>query len=71
MDSVESVEITNELAEELQRLWKETGKGKISVQEARKRLQKAKDHGCLLLPDCSKCPKVRECPVLNLEGGQQ
>lgn len=68
---MESVEITDGLAEELRELWRKAGKGKISLQEARKRLQKAKGRGCLLLPDCSKCPKVRECPVLNLEGGEQ
>lgn len=64
---MEAMPITDEMIHQLMDLWYKVGKGKLSYGKAEKRLKKAKDHGCLLLSDCSKCPKVRECPILNCD----
>jgi len=57
------MEITDEMAKRLQKIYPE----KISVQKAKKKLLKAYENGCPLLDDCTKCEKVRACPIIRLD----
>lgn len=65
--------ITEKQVRTLMELWRTEGKGKgkLSYGKAEKRLKKAAEHGCLLLDDCTKCPKVLTCPLLNLDDGKE
>lgn len=63
--------ITETMVRSLMELWQKEGKGKLSYGKAEKRLKKAAEHGCLLLDDCTKCPKVLTCPLLNLDDGKE
>jgi len=61
MDSQEMEDNVRRLME----LWEKGGKGKLSYSKAKRRIEKAMERGCPMLRDCTKCEKVRECPVLN------
>lgn len=55
------------LVASLQKVWKEEKGEKLSYSKAKRRIESAIAQGCTMSADCSKCPKVRECPILNDE----
>lgn len=57
--------ITDEMCKQLVQVWYEVRKKKLSVSKARKRLEAARDKGCLMLNKCAECPKLRECPITD------
>lgn len=72
------IEITQEQITRFQELWRSAGNGKLSFTKAKKRLEKAVASGCEMCDDCTKCSKVRECPIVrvdedgaNGEGGEE
>lgn len=54
--------ITEFKIQQLMSIWP----GNLPHKRAKKKLQYAVDHGCLLLDNCVNCPKLLDCPVLNL-----
>lgn len=55
----------------LQAVWKEEKGEKLSYSKANRRIENAIARGCTMSEDCSKCPKVRECPILNDENEKE
>lgn len=53
------------LVTSLQEVWKEEKGEKLSYSKAKRRIDNAIAQGCTLSDECAKCPKVRECPILN------
>lgn len=61
------IEITQEQITRFQELWRSAGNGKLSFTKAKKRLEKAVASGCEMCDDCTKCSKVRECPIVRVD----
>lgn len=47
------------------KVWDEAGKGKLAPSKALKKLNYAKEHGCPLQDDCTKCANLHNCPVIE------
>lgn len=60
--SMEAQPITEEMIQWLMAIWP----GKLPHKRAKVKLEYSAKQGCLLCSDCAKCPKVRECPILDL-----